>query len=180
MNVTPEDISPVASTTNPSAVSNSDSGDIPDEVLQLPIMTGLLQGKPAAVSSPEGVKDPDIDLVLKNAKPLMSAGFGFYRSKTEMVNVLFNGAYITGEELRKADDEGKLEEVAPPFKDVKASFANATAAAPPQQSAPPPSSPPLNRKLATARVNAVKPGAPTSGSMPGQGRILNSIVKPVV
>jgi hypothetical protein len=38
----------------------------------------------------------------------------------------------------------------------------------------------LAKRLQAARLTAVTPGAPTSGPAPGAGRLLNSILKPVV
>ena len=38
----------------------------------------------------------------------------------------------------------------------------------------------VQRALAKARISALQPGAPTSGPSPGAGRLLNSILKPVV
>lgn len=38
----------------------------------------------------------------------------------------------------------------------------------------------VNRKLMQARLTGMAPGAPTSGPVPGQGRFLNQVLKPVV
>lgn len=38
----------------------------------------------------------------------------------------------------------------------------------------------VQRKLATARLGNMQPGAPTSGPAPGAGRLLNAILKPVI
>ncbi len=54
--------------------------------------------------------------------------------------------------------------------------------APTPQSSPPvvPSLPAsAQRQLMAARATALQPGSPTSGPAPGQGRLLNSILKPV-
>jgi hypothetical protein len=84
---------------------------------------------------------------------------------------------------------------------VPNAFKNPSAVAPPQVSAqlPPggvgapggmngPSSVPqarpapagVQRKLIAARMGNLQPGAPTSGPMPGAGRLLNAILRPVV
>lgn len=169
--------------------------EIPEEVLRIPTMNGLLQGKPAAVYAPNNKKDPDIDLVLKNGQSLIDAGFAFYQAKSMPVNVLYNRLYLDDAALAQADEAGKLDEVAEPFDDVRASFDSLRKKAPtegapaaPQSAAmapapvpagPPPSGAPapasVQNKLATARIANLEPDAPN-----GAGRILSAIQKPVV
>lgn len=182
----------------PTAPEDDDFGsdaEIPEEVLRIPAMNGLLQGKPAAVYAPLNKKDPDIDIVLKNGRNLIDAGFAFYQAKSMPVNVLYNRLYLDDAKLAEADAAGKLDEVAEPFDDVRASFDSlrkktptegapaAPAAAPSAQApvpmTPGPSGPPapasVQNKLATARIANLEPDAPN-----GAGRILSAIQKPVV
>lgn len=190
----PEPLNPATAAAPPEpAAPTEPSGDaeIPEEVLRIPAMNGLLQGKPAAVYAPNNQKDPDIDIVLKNGKSLIDAGFAFYKAKSMPVNVLYNRLFLDDAALAKADEEGKLDTVAEPFSDVRASFDQlrkkkptegapapaAALAAPP--ASPGPSGPPapasVQNKLATARIGNLEPGAPN-----GAGRILSAIQKPVV
>jgi len=168
-------------------------GEIPEEVLRIPAFNALLEGKPGAIYAAQGEKSPELETIMKNSKELIKAGFGFYKADSKPVNVMFNALTITPQELAQADSEGRLDEVATPFSEVKASYdqlisedqakagKTAAAAAPtvPGPSAPPPPAS-VQNKLATARTDNLTPGAPTSGPSPGQGRILNSLRKPVV
>lgn len=72
----------------------------------------------------------------------------------------------------------------PPQAGAQAASGSASAAAPSQAPAiiaanagAPPSE---QRKLLQARLTNMNPGAPTAGPSPGSGRLLNSILKPVV
>lgn len=166
-------------------------GEIPQDVLRIPAMYGLLQGKPAAIYSPKNQPDPDITTVLKHGKELISAGFAFYEAKSKPVNVLYNRLFLSDSDLAKADANGQLDKVAEPFADVRASFEALRTKKPPGEAgsaapavsapapvavggAPVPAS--VQNKLATARINNLTPG----DSNTGQGRILAAIQKPVV
>lgn len=171
-----------------------DAGGIPDEVLEIPEFAGLLRGTPPAVWAENGVKTPEGDIIVKNQKALEEAGFGFYNSPDKKTNVVFNSQYTSLPEIEKMDKAGKLRQFATPLDELRGSFAPAdeAAAAPadgsapadagmtPAPVAPVPPAASLDKKLATARIDNLGAGAPTSGPVPGQGRILNSILKPTV
>ena len=202
MPINPDDVQPVqpaAPAPEPAAPAPDAGGEpeIPEDVLRIPAMNGLLQGKPAAVYAPNDVKDPDITTVLKHGQELINSGFAFYKAKSMPVNVLYNRLFLTDEDLAAADENGTLDSVAEPFDAVRASFdqlrktkptegANPEAAAaavapaapnvpagPPPSGAPAPAS--VQNKLATARLGNLNPGSPN-----GAGRILSAIQKPVV
>jgi len=72
---------------------------------------------------------------------------------------------------------------APQAGSIPALAARVMAAAPQSGGAPPnvaPAPAGVQRKLAGARIASLKPSAPTAGPAPGQGSLLNSILKPVV
>ena len=166
----------------------TDEGSIPDEVLALPEFAGLLQGAPPAIWSENGVKTPETEAIVKNQEALANAGFGFYNSGDGKTNVVFNTQFTSPEEISAMDKAGKLRDFATPLDEVKSSLAGASvdpAATPvdpaaPAQVAPAPPAASLDKKLATARVGNLTPGSPSSGPVPGQGRVLNAILKPVV
>jgi hypothetical protein len=186
----------------PTAPAPEDSapGGIPDAVLAIPEFIGLLQGKPAAVSIDKNDPSPESALIGENQPALFEAGFGFYPARDGVTHVMFNTQYVSQQDIEKADASGKLEEVAVPFGELQASFevaagraasegsapasGEAPAAAPeaggPAQVAPAPPAASLDKKLATARIKNLAPGGPSSGPVPGQGRILNSILAPTV
>ncbi|NOS67903.1 MAG: hypothetical protein HOO67_06120 [Candidatus Peribacteraceae bacterium] len=186
MPINPEDVQPAVAPAP--APSGAPEPEIPEEVLRIPAINGLLQGKPAAVYAPTNKKgDPDIETVLKNGQALIDSGFAFYAAKSQPVNVLYNRLFLDDAALEKADAEGNLDSVAEPFDDVRASFDSLRKKAPtegapapaPVSASPGPGGPPapasVQNKLATARLNALEPGAAN-----GAGRILSAIQKPVV
>lgn len=195
LNLNPEDIVPVATPEEeaaavpPASEPESDSASLPEDVLAIPAMHGLLHGAPPAIYSPNTRReDPDLKVIAKNADPLVNAGFGFYKSKDNKYSVLYNAAYISEEQLKKADEDGNLTQVAAPFDQVKNSYDSAIGGAAPS-SAPgasvaaasgPPISSGAQKKITTARLKNLAIGSPTSGPVPGSGRVLNNILKSTV
>lgn len=179
---------------------------LPPEVLKNPAIQGLLAGMPVAVSDQIKAfdKKPVGKLIIENKDALQAAGMGFYRSLSGDTGVLFNQLHIHPEDLLAADKAGKLTQLAPDLDKISHELGKAgknhpilsaqgapgapaapTPMAAPQSAQLPPQPSPAaagdaNRKLTQARVMAMTPGAPTSGPAPGQGRLLNSILKPVV
>lgn len=193
--VTPTD--PNAAVAAPPAES-----DLPDEVLQIPSIQAILAGAPPAVSFnvKAAEKTAEAKLIAKNKQPLQESGVGFYRSIAGDTGVMFNSLKISGEDIKAADAAGKLLEIAPPADKVSADIlasgtnhpalsAGAPASAPAAQTAsvPPQSAQmpqtataPANRQKLMAQLKNLQTGAPTSGPNPGAGRLLASILKPVI
>jgi len=196
MPLTPEDIVPAAGAPAPAAPPTEPAAPaappLPEEVLRIPAMNALLKGTPPAVSAPVDLKTPEVESLRKNAPALSQAGFGFYRSKDGKKDVMFNLAYLDPGALRVADEKGQLDTIAPPITDLVSHFNDALSGAPAAPAAPAPSSPPpappvaptgvsgAEKKLQTARIKNSQPGSPTSGPVPGQGRLLNNILKTAV
>jgi len=165
---------------------------IPDDVLKIPAFRALLEGSPPAVivKRPELEANPELQTIQQNVKPLLASGFGVYQAKDGQTAVFYNSRFIDGNALKIADDKGKLDTVAAPFADLKSHFDQALgpegAAAAPEAAAPAPvasttpPAPAAQAKLSTARLMSAAPGAPTSGPVPGQGRVLSQILKPAV
>jgi hypothetical protein len=132
-----------------------------------------------------------------------------YSALDGKTGVVFNQLYVHPEELKAADAAGQLHTLAPPFDQVNHLISKSGTAhpaldtghqvptglkgapipQPPQVAgaapvAPSASIPPLpasaQRKALTAQIANLSPGSPTSGPVPGQGRLLNNILKPVV
>lgn len=184
---------PVAETeaTAPAPAPADTEGDIPDEVLDLPEFAGLLEGKPAAVSNEVGKADPLGAIIVKNIDALKDAGFGFYGSADKTLQVMFNTQFISGDEIKKADEDGKLQEVAVPLSELRSAYASVLGegeAAPSATPAMPAISGPMagpapagvQNRLGSARLRNLAVGSPTSGPSPGSGRLLNSLQKPVI
>jgi hypothetical protein len=160
----------------------------------------LLQGKPAAVSIDKNDPSPESALIGGNQPALFEAGFGFYPARDGVTHVMFNTQYVSQQDIEKADAAGKLEGVAVPFGELRASFevaagraasegsdpaseappAAAQEAGGPAQVAPAPPAASLDKKLATQRIKNLSSGGPSSGKAPGQGRILNALMSPTV
>jgi hypothetical protein len=150
-------------------------------VLSIPAFTGLLQGKPAAVSVQAGDKSPEVVTVYRNIDKLTPAGFNIYRALDGNTNVFFNEQFMDVETIRKADKQGLLDEIAPPFAELKASYDEILGAPAPQApsgateasedvqtapwpspaGAPAPAS--AQAKLTTARLKNLAVGSPTNG-----------------
>ena len=113
----------IESTVAPADAGNAEEGaEIPDEVLQIPAFQGLLEGRPAAVYDIKGSKTPAIKAIADNIKPLAEAGIGFYGSKDGTTFVMYNGQFITTEEIAAADEAGKLTEIAEPLGAVMGAY----------------------------------------------------------
>jgi hypothetical protein len=179
------------------------TSDLPDEVLQIPAVQGLIAGSPVAVSAKvkDAEKTEQGKLIIDNAKELQNNGIGFYRSLSGDTAVLFNTLHINGEDIKKADKAGKLLEIAPPFDQVNSDIAkmgpdahpslnsqgvpggpaSPQGALPPQsQQMPMPAPPSASADRLRAQIANIKPQAPTAGARPGAGRLLNSIYRPVL
>lgn len=199
-------VSPAAApTTAPEAPPEDTEAGLPDELLQIPAIQAVVAGSPPAVSMKiEGAGErPEVKLIAENKDPLLQAGFAFYRSMSGDLGVLFNQMKIHAEDIKAADKAGKLRLVAPDFDLVNhevsklgpnhpvntatpgQDFAQPTSAGAPQAASGslplmPPAPASVQRRLAQQRVMNLSGGAPTSGPAPGAGRLLNSILKPVV
>ena len=157
-------------------------------------MAGLLAGSPPALSLDiKATKDTPLGQNLAKALPdLMKQGVGLYKGLDGNTGVLFNQRAIHTDDIKAADKAGKLLEVAPPIESLSPppSDAGASVAAPAPPSTTTPTPPqtntgmvqpaPVSKALKTARVNATKPGSPTSGPRPGAGRLQNMVMQPVV
>jgi hypothetical protein len=171
-------------------------GGFSDDLLKIPAMQALFAGQPAALSTSlkDFAKRPEAKVIQSHKDELQKAGIGLYRSLAGDLGVLFNQLHIAGQDIVAADKAGRLLEVAPPFDQVNSAVASSgeanpvmnaavpqgpkTAGIPPIPASPAPAS--VQNKTATARIKSLSPGSPTSGAAPGAGRILNSIMKPVV
>lgn len=162
----------------------AEGGDIPDAVLQIPEMAGLLQGTPPAVWTSPDDQSPEVQTIVQNADALQQAGFGFYGGNDGQTTVMFNTQHVSAEELKAADAKGKLRDYATPFSELQSAYgagaAPEAAGAPPAEVPAGPANVPLDKKLATKRLQNLAIGDPTSGPTPGQGRLLSSIVTPTV
>lgn len=161
---------------------------IPDEVLSIPAFRAILEGSPPAVliTQTEFQADPSLAVIQSNVEPLLYSGFGFYQPKDGQSAVVYNSQFIDGNALKIADDKGQLASLAAPYSELKgffdANIGEASVAAPAPSSQPMGSPAPAasQNKLTTARVNNLALGSPTSGPAPGQGRVLNNILKATV
>jgi hypothetical protein len=183
------------------APAETGGAKLPDEVLQIPAMQALFAGAPAAFSASlkEFQNRPEAKLIASNKDALQQAGMGLYRSLGGDLGVLFNQLKISGEQLKAADQAGKLLELAPPFDVVNqqvagsgennpvlsaqpsAGAAGNTPAAANQMNSPVRSPAPLSagaqKSLTNARIKNQTLGRPVDGPKPGQGRLLNNILK---
>lgn len=174
--------------------------DLPEEVLQQPVMQALMSGSPPAVSSDiKALEASPLGAVLKKyGQMLMGAGIGFYRSQQGNLGAMFNQLYMQPQQIVEADQKGALQQVAPPISEVEKALASNPAQNPVLSASGPPGSPPVappavggspapvgggaapQPSVQTARRRNTQLGSPTSGPAPGAGRVLNAILKPAV
>lgn len=193
---------PTTETSEPASSENA----LPDEVLQIPFLQAVFAGSPSAVSFniKAAEKTPEAKTVAANKQGLQEAGINFYRALSGETGIIFNASKISGEDLIAADKAGKLLEIAPPADKVNADIlasgsnhpalsqgappsglAAPTANVPPQSASVPMPAPSTGaggqaRQKLAARLKNLQPGPPTGGSNPGAGRLLASIMKPVL
>lgn len=172
----------------PSAATDDSVEDLPEELLrEVPALQLLMNGSPPATFASRDAQFPELDVVAKHLKDLGKAGFGLYESRDGANIVMFNGLYVTPDELKAADEAGQLASVAVPYEELRSAFDQPSAPAGEPGAAPAPAAPPVasggpapQKSVTTARAKNISAGSPTSGPVPGQGRILNNILKPVV
>lgn len=173
-------------------------GELPDDLLKVPAMQAITAGQPAAFSAilSQFEKVPEAKLIADNKDALMQAGFGFYRSLDGQKGAVFNQLFVSPDEIKAADQAGQLDQVAPPFDQLNMDVAKMGEANPvlaegarpegfragaaPVGASPAPLPASAQKTLASKRANALTPKGPTSGAAPGAGRLLNSILSPVV
>lgn len=188
--LSPEAVLPTSPAPLPSAseAASDVPAVLPDAVLEIPVVYGLLHGSPAAIYADMTTTDPELELLGQNADVLSQSGIGFYGSKDQRLGVLYNTAYVDEAQLVDADAAGKLTDVAAPYEQVKQQFGAAVSggaapSAPAPVAAAPAGNPPstaAQKKITTARLKNLQVGDPTSGPRPGAGRIINMILRPVV
>lgn len=176
---------------------------LPPELLKIPAMMALMTGKPgaASVNFKTDKSLPVAKTLFQHKDDLLRAGFGLYRALDGDTGVLFNQLYVHPEQVKQADSQGKILEIAPPLRDLNSKVETAghedhpilshdgivptgmkTAPVPdvPQANvAVPPAPAAAIRKALTAKIAGLSPGAPTQGPQPGAGRLLNSLANPV-
>lgn len=93
---------------------------VPPELMKIPAVQGLLAGTPAAVSANlKAFKGRDEEAaIVKNKDWMLDAGFGFYKSLSGHLGVVYNSMHIHPADLQAADKAGKLGVVAPDFDKV--------------------------------------------------------------
>lgn len=171
------------STTPANSEPKEETSGLPEEILAMPIFKGILEGAPAALWTPTGDKTPESLAAVKNQKALGDVGIFLFRDKPSGLDLIFNGQFISPALIKTAAKKGRLKDVASPLAETLAAI-NGTAAPEAGGATLPssgmPSSVPVDSPLNTARISNLEPGSPTSGPLPGSGRVLNSLMKPTI
>lgn len=175
--------------TQTAPAADSQGAELPEDVLKIPAIAALMAGSPPATYAPKDSKSPELSVLEKNLKELTKSGFGLYRTKDKENFVLFNNLLVSPDEIKAADAQGKLDSIAAPFdqlnKDMSVGFKGGESES--ENAAPAPAAPAGNppssaaqKKTQNARLKNIQVGGPTDGPRPGQGRVLNNIIKSVV
>lgn len=153
--VTPQDPNAAVPTVAPTDAPQGPV--IPPSLTKVPAIQGLLAGAPPAVSVV--IKDfknnPLEKEIVENKDALGAAGFGFYRSLSGHIAVMFNRFHIHPEDIKAADRAGKLQVLAPPLAQVDHALAGKTHAL-------------KNAKFPTAFASPQPPIAPQAGAQAAQ------------
>lgn len=182
---------------------SSETPQIPDALLKIPAIQGILAGQPPAVSAPieQFKKTAAGKLIAENGQALQQAGMGFYVSHSGKIAVMFNALHVHPQEIQAADKAGQLLKIAPPFSVVNHQISKMGPAdhpalnplpTPGGPKGPPVLQPPVStnmvappssgigKKLLTARLTNLQGGSPSQGPNAGQGALLRQILKPVI
>lgn len=166
------------------APAGPDINALPPEVASLPVVQAVSIGQPAAVSATEADQDnPTVALLAGAAQDLPAAGLGLFAD--EKVAILFNPEMISPQEIAQAVKDGSVDKVAIPLGTLEKAMndliaEDGAAAAPVAGQAPgQPASGTTVNKVNSARVQNLKPQAPTGGAKAGQG-IINDLTRPVI
>lgn len=163
-----------------SEVAEESSG-VPAEVLELPIVRALLDGSTPAIYNESGAKSEEINTVIKNGNSLKEIGIGFFHDPKAKLDLAYNTQFISPDMVKEAAKKGALKQIAESYTEVSARI-NAAVGAPGGAPAPMGGSTAMNLQdspINTARINNLQPGSPTSGAA-GQGRVLNSLLRPTI
>jgi hypothetical protein len=185
---------------------------LPHEILKMPTFMALISGAPPALSARIGKghdDNPAFDVIRKHKGLLQQAGFGFYKSLSGNLGVIYNSLYVHPQDILAADKAGQLQHVAPPADAIHHAIGKSGLANPVLRVNQPPGAPAQQRSITPpqtasgmlpvpseqatpgpsagvqnkdqqARLTSLKSGGPLTGPSPGAGRLLNNILKPVV
>jgi len=206
-NVTPTAApgAPTPTTTTPSAPAPK-APVLPAEVQNNKVIKEVLQGSIPGVIVRPNLYYPKAYKIAESWEDLMAVGLDFFWTPDQST-ILFNPAKISEEEIKKAINDGIINQILPdwetlsgerpqkPPKGVQVGFGGADTPPPTPMAPEAPGALPatnlrpvsgaggdLSNKLANQRirnVNVVNAG-PTSGPVPGAGRILNAAATPAV
>ena len=176
---------------------------IPEDVQNNPVVKDVLAGRLPGVLVRPGVYYPKAFKIAESMEGLIEVGLDLYFAQDEST-VLFNPIHLSAEELQTADSQGKLHQIVPDYETISgerpgkppkgtklgygysqapaASQAPSTptgGAGPAAMALPPAGS---QEKIANERVNRlnIAQGSPSSGPIPGGGRVLNAAVAPAI
>lgn len=171
--------------------------EIPPAVAENPVVKDVLSGKIPGVLVRAGMNYPKANELAKDPQVLLDLGMQFYLSQAEDI-VVYNPTKISEEELQAAEQQGVLDKIVPDYgiisgeapekpskKEAKAEVTptKAAKAVPYSTEVLPSTKPPpakVQNKLATDRLAAlnVAKAGPTSGPVPGAGRVVNTLATP--
>lgn len=160
-----------------SAIGGAPAADVapsPSDPISL-----IAQGTISAASVPAGLDDPIVDQVANGFVDAAESGAIDYFDSAAGDTVLFNPSKVSREALQKADEAGKLYEVAPPITELAGTAASAPADAA-GLDIPVSASQPLSKPSAAAisqRGQSMVPVTPSRRPIPGAGELQNGVAR---
>lgn len=177
-------VDPAPTEAEPTQPAEPNINFLPPEVANLPVVQAVFIGQPAAVSATKEDKDnPAVGLIAQAQQDLPAAGLGLFAD--DNVAVLFNPSYVSPQEVVQAVRAKTLDKLAVPISKLDEAFNSVQAkksngGAPPASGTPvPPAGQTTQSRINAARVQNLKPQAPTAGAKAGQG-IVNDLTRPVI
>lgn len=184
--IVPESVEAASPAPEISEAPAPDVNALPPEVASLPVIQAVAIGQPAAVLvTREDEDNPAVALIAGAAQELPAAGLALYADDER--GVLFNPGMISPQEIALAVKDGTIDKLAMPLgmleqamNDLMAEEGGAEGAvASPSGPAVPAAPAGTKRQINAARVQNLKPQAPTAGAKAGQG-LVNDLTRPVI
>lgn len=167
----------------------------PEQLAAVPPVAAVLNGHAPGFWVSES-EPTVVEPLVASLPKLAQLGLSAYRSQAKQV-VVYNPKSLAPAELQKLDKENKIATAIPALHELAVAAQKQSAAPAPDQGTPAPSAAPqpapmaapmpgaplparAQTRIAGQRIAALSPQAPTSGSVPGQGRILQGLLQRTV
>ena len=179
----------------PAPAATTPSPEVDPKVANSPPIQAVLAGNPPAVWADTENPGAGAVFIAQNLPSFGQLGLGLYRAPDKAV--LFNQQVLSPEQVKQMDASGELDSVAPPIESffpnlpTEAQASEGTMPSPDAAVAPeavsgaaggipaglPGGIPPAAPKATAMRLEQLQPKAPSQRPAPGQGLVLNGLLR---